>query len=163
MITLVEHSKESALVVSAVVDPEQEILPADNSSTFVIPLNDEILDLEVVVLKYTQPESETCCDNDVTTDMHNDEDDDHVYDDTISVIEKSEASIALQLSSSMSRSMPDTLNIEMQPATSSSPAIRVKNGPEYENVPHRHSATWYEEEEDEETNSDYKYSDEEAG
>lgn len=161
VVTLMGHSKDTALAVSSVINPDQEMdTSISDDKMFYIPLNQDILDLDVSVLKHTQPKGgETSTDN-----IENDElnDDDHVYDDTISVIEKSEASIAQQISSSMSRSIPESQIAETEHAVTYSSESPAKDGSHYVNVP-QHQLKGYEEKVSESIEAEYEYSDEEDG
>lgn len=95
VITMLDYSTKESLIVSAVIG-ENDDTATDESSFFEIPLDDDMKDIEVSVLKWTTPpESPEIiispqADDEVTNAISSDDDDDHVYDDTVNLLQGSE-------------------------------------------------------------------------
>ena len=87
---MLDYSTKQSLIVSAVIG-ENDDIATDESSFFEIPLDDDMKEIEVTVLKWTTPpESPEIPMENEATDADSSDDDDHVYDDTINLLQTSE-------------------------------------------------------------------------
>lgn len=94
VITMLDYSTKQSLIVSAVVG-ENDDIATDESSFFEIPLDDDMKDIEVSVLKWTTPpESPEVIIlpkiENAVTNADSSDDEDHVYDDTLNLLQTSE-------------------------------------------------------------------------
>ena len=92
---MLDYSTKQSFIVSAVIG-ENDDTTSDESTYFEIPLDDDMKDIEVSVLKWTtppeSPEILPATENvSVTADSSSFDDDDHVYDDTINLLQSSDA------------------------------------------------------------------------
>jgi hypothetical protein len=91
---MLDYSTKQSLIVSSVIG-ENDDLATDESSFFEIPLDDDMKDIDVSILKWTTPsESPEIITSpkaeDDATNAHSSDDDDHVYDDTVNLLQTSE-------------------------------------------------------------------------
>lgn len=90
---MLDYSTKQSLIVSAVVG-ENDDTATDESSFFEIPLDNDMKDIEVSVLKWTtppeSPEMTSPVAGDEATSAYSSDDDDHVYDDTVNLLQTSE-------------------------------------------------------------------------
>lgn len=99
---MLDYSSKQSLIVSAVAE-ENDDTTTDKSTFFEIPLDEEMMDIEVSVLKWTTPPqsseispSKEDIDDGIKVDATScGDEDDHVYDDTINIIHSSGALHAL--------------------------------------------------------------------
>ena len=92
VITMLDYSRKESLTVSAVVG-ENDDTSTDESTFFEIPLDEDMKEIEVTVLKWsTPPESPELEEKVIASDTssYDDDDDDHVYDDTINLLQTSD-------------------------------------------------------------------------
>ena len=93
VITMLDYSTKQSLIVSAVVGENDDVATSE-SSFFEIPLDDDMKDIEVSVLKWTTPTEspEIFISPKVENAATNADssDDDHVYDDTVNLLQTSE-------------------------------------------------------------------------
>ena len=124
---MLDYSTKQSLIVSAVVG-ENDDTSTDESSFFEIPLDDDMKDLEVSVLKWTTPpESPEISPKaeDEATNADSSDDDDHVYDDTVNLLQTSETLRHLAGSRRSSNSIDGFGNVSGR----SSPCIHVGETP----------------------------------
>lgn len=91
---MLDYSTKQSLIVSSVVG-ENDGTATDESAFFEIPLDDDMKEIEVSVLKWTtppeSPQISAMNDGDrVNPDSNSYSDDDHVYDDTVNLIQTSD-------------------------------------------------------------------------
>ena len=88
---MLEYSAKESLTVSAVVGESDET-SMDESTFFEIPLDEDMKEIEVSVLQWTTPpESPELEDKEMVSESSSyDDDEDHVYDDTINLIQTSD-------------------------------------------------------------------------
>ena len=90
---MLDYSTKQSLIVSAVIG-ENDDIATDESLFFEIPLDDDMKDIDVSILKWTtpseSPEITISPKEDEATNAGTSDDDDHVYDDTINLLQTSE-------------------------------------------------------------------------
>lgn len=93
---MLDYSTEQFLIVSAVIG-EDDDTSTDESTFFEIPLDDDMMEIELSVLKWTTPpESPEVLPSregdSIGADQSSyDDEDDHVYDDTVNILQSSDA------------------------------------------------------------------------
>lgn len=121
---MLDYSTKQSLIVSAVVG-ENDDTTTDESAFFEIPLDDGMKEIEVSVLKSTtpaeSPEIPPSHEDQAQDDLGSlgDDDDDNVYDDTINLLQTSEALRHLagsRRSSDSTNGLGNTSNTSLQMA-----------------------------------------------
>ena len=115
---MLDYSTKESLIVSAVMEEDDDIA-TDESTFFEIPLDDDMKGIEVSVLKWTAPPESPnlSLSNLRETDADLSEDDDHVYDDTVNLLQTSEALRNLVGSRNSSNSINGLGNASSQSST----------------------------------------------
>lgn len=130
VITMLDYSTKESFTVSAVVR-ENDDTSTDESTFFEIPLDKDMKEIEVSVLKWsTPPESPELKENYIASDTssYDDDDDDHVYDDTINLLQTSDVLRSLAAGQRNMTSNGDSPNSQHLVDESVSPPLPDKPG-----------------------------------